>query len=92
MVTFVTLGCKGGGMAKRKGRFHTVAGTADRLGYKERTIRAWIASGRLEAFHFGKSVRVPDEAVEREIANARRIPIRKLVDKEASDGTRRTRS
>jgi excisionase family DNA binding protein len=57
-------------MAQRKRRFHTVAATVDRLGYKEPTIRAWIASGRLEALHFGKSVRVPDEAVECEIARS----------------------
>ena len=47
-----------------KQQFFRVSQTAELLGYKERTIRAWIASGKLEAIRFGVSVRIPSEAIE----------------------------
>jgi len=57
---------------KAKQRLLTVAQTADVLGLKERTIRAWIRSGRLEALHLGVNVRVPEEVVDHLIDEARR--------------------
>jgi excisionase family DNA binding protein len=61
-----------GGALKRTQRLFTVAQTAEILGFKERTIRAWIASGRLEAVHLGVNVRVRVEVVDSLIAEAPR--------------------
>ena len=54
-----------------KQRFFTVGQTAEILGHKEGTIRAWIASGRLKALRIGYSIRVPAEVIEKLINDAR---------------------
>jgi excisionase family DNA binding protein len=55
-----------------KQRYLRPSRVAELLDHKERTIRAWIASGRLPSVHFGVSVRVPVEAVEKLIEDAER--------------------
>lgn len=52
-------------------RLLTVAQVAEALAMKDRTIRAWIAAGRLPVIRIGVSVRVPAEAVERLIGQPR---------------------
>lgn len=39
--------------------------TADRLGIKPATVRAWLLHRKLPCVHVGRAVRIPAEAIER---------------------------
>jgi excisionase family DNA binding protein len=45
------------------GRVYTVPEICERLQLHPDTVRAWIASGRLDAFKVGRRWRVPREAL-----------------------------
>lgn len=53
----------------------TVRETAQRLGLKDSTIRAWIAHRRIGIVRLGRAVRIPVEEVERLVAEGT-IPAR----------------
>ena len=38
---------------------------AIRLGFSRVTVYKWIYAGKLQAVHFGKSVRIPESEIER---------------------------
>lgn len=45
-------------------RYFTVRQLAVRFGFSERTLRNWIAAGKLDAVRFGEhSIRVPESAI-----------------------------
>ena len=46
---------------KHDARMMTVRDIADRLCVSERTVRRWIASGKLRTHRLGRTVRVSDE-------------------------------
>jgi excisionase family DNA binding protein len=51
----------------------TVRAAARRLGLRDGTVRAWIRQGRLPGVKLGRAVRIPNEAVERLIAESARL-------------------
>jgi excisionase family DNA binding protein len=52
---------------KREVRLKTLRQVADQLNLSIHTIRAWVAQRRLRYVKLGRSVRVPEEEVERVI-------------------------
>lgn len=44
--------------------FYTPKETADLLKVSERTVRRWIAEGKLRARRFGRQLRIPKEALD----------------------------
>jgi excisionase family DNA binding protein len=51
--------------------FFTVAEVAERLEVSTRTVRRWIASGKLVAHHFGRAVRIAESDLKAFIAQHR---------------------
>ena len=50
---------------------YRVRDLVEMTGLSQQTIRRWIADGRLEAFHVGRSVLVRPESVDRLFGDAR---------------------
>jgi excisionase family DNA binding protein len=42
-------------------RFLTIKQVAERLGFNEKTVRRWIASGELKAHKFAAAVRISED-------------------------------
>ena len=58
------------------GLLFPVATAAEILTVKPKTIRAWVASGKLGHVKLGRTLRIPEAAI-RELVIAGRIPKRK---------------
>lgn len=50
----------------------TVTEVAKRFAVAERTVRRWIADGRLEALRLGRAVRIEEAAIDDFLSDARR--------------------
>jgi excisionase family DNA binding protein len=57
------------------GKLLTVSQTAEVLGMKECTVRLWLSQGKFTYAKLGRSVRIPEDEIERFIA-LRMIPAR----------------
>ena len=53
-------------------RFFTIQQVADQLGFNEKTVRRWIASGDLKAHKFAAAVRISEDDLRAFLAIRRR--------------------
>jgi len=59
-----------------RGRMLTCAEAADRLGLAVITIRLWVARRKIEHVKLGRSVRIPEAAIDALVARSTVPPLR----------------